>query len=68
SLFAKVARRGWRLIPAPVRYRMAGGLRRAIERRESNQPLPRTVAMLRPLWCVLPRRIRSLLISRLDRF
>jgi hypothetical protein len=57
------ARRAWRLIPAAQRYRIVGWVQKLVADRDEGRPLPSGLSLIRPLWRLLPRRIRTGIVS-----
>jgi hypothetical protein len=57
-----IARRAWRLIPTAHRHRLIGLVQRIVVDGD-GRPLPSSISLVRPLWRLLPRRIRRRVIS-----
>jgi hypothetical protein len=57
------ARRAWRLIPTAQRYRIAGWIHKLVADRDQGRPLPSGLSLIRPVWLLLPRRVRRGIVS-----
>jgi hypothetical protein len=53
------ARRALRLIPTMQRYRIVGWIQKLVADRDQGRPLPLGLALIRPVWKLLPRHVRS---------
>jgi hypothetical protein len=58
-----VARRVWRLVPSAQRYRIAGWVQKLVADRDEGRPLPSGLSLIRPVWRLLPRRLRRGIVS-----
>jgi hypothetical protein len=57
------AGRRWRLIPTAQRYRIAGWVQKLVADRDEGRPLPSGLSLIRPVWRLLPRRVRQGIVS-----
>jgi len=58
-----LARRAWRLMPSAQRYRIVGWVQKLVADRDEGRPLPSGLSLIRPVWRLLPRRLRRGIVS-----
>ena len=56
-------RRVWRVIPTAQRHRIANWVQKLVEDRDEGRPLPSGLVLVRPVWRLLPKRVRRGIVS-----